>query len=267
MLDKKTQDTLRERFNPEGSPLRELQLRMLTMLDYFDKICRENDIQYWISSGTALGAVRHGGYIPWDDDIDVSMLRQDYNKLQKVIKRTKDFPYNLQNMASDPYYLYGFAKLRDKKTKVTEQWIDEKYKFKGVFIDIFIVEKNNHFLSKSFNWILTYVLCPLTKSDNYFVTALFHLLKRIYMFFIWFFRGISFCFIDKEYRYAYGSTFTQTSFEYNSTFPLSEIEFEGKMYLAPRDVDFYLWKLYGNYQRLPDYDKIQVHFNDFEIFE
>ena len=68
-------------YNPEGSTLRRDQMEMLTVLNAFAEICKDNDIQWWLCSGTLLGAARHGGFIPWDDDIDVSMFPKDYRKL------------------------------------------------------------------------------------------------------------------------------------------------------------------------------------------
>ncbi|MDE6121888.1 MAG: LicD family protein, partial [Duncaniella dubosii] len=67
MIDPLIQQELRSRFNPDGSPLRSHQLLMLDMLKKIDRICAENNIKYWLSSGTCIGALRHGGFIPWDD--------------------------------------------------------------------------------------------------------------------------------------------------------------------------------------------------------
>ena len=78
-------EALRERFNPEGSLLRRMQHRMTEMLGEIDKICRRHNLKYWLCSGTLLGCVRHGGYIPWDDDLDIEMLREDYEKLLKIL--------------------------------------------------------------------------------------------------------------------------------------------------------------------------------------
>ena len=85
MVNAQTQDILRQRYNPDNSQLRALQIRMLEILICIDQICQEHDIPYWLGSGTLLGAVRHGGFIPWDDDIDIELLRADYLKLIKIL--------------------------------------------------------------------------------------------------------------------------------------------------------------------------------------
>lgn len=72
-ISEELNDSLRAKYNPEGSELRKYQLRLLDTLVEFDRICREHGIKYWISCGTLLGARRHGGFIPWDDDIDVDI--------------------------------------------------------------------------------------------------------------------------------------------------------------------------------------------------
>ena len=72
-------------YNFEGSTLRKDQMKMLEALKAFARICKENDIKWWLCSGTLLGAARHGGFIPWDDDMDVTMLKEDYVKLEKVM--------------------------------------------------------------------------------------------------------------------------------------------------------------------------------------
>lgn len=87
MIDSQTNIKLIERFSPKGSLLDKHHQRLLEILIYFDKICRENNIRYWLSSGTALGAVRHGGFIPWDDDADVEMLREDFEKLKAIFQK------------------------------------------------------------------------------------------------------------------------------------------------------------------------------------
>ena len=79
--------SLRQRFNPDGSLLRRQQLRMLEILVEIDKICQHHQIPYWLSSGTLIGAVRHNGFIPWDDDLDIEMMRSDYLRLMDILPR------------------------------------------------------------------------------------------------------------------------------------------------------------------------------------
>ena len=137
-----TQTSLREKYNPDGSSLRNGQLKMLEILKYVKNICDEHKLRYWLSAGTLLGAVRHEGFIPWDDDLDIEMPREDYLKLRKILLADKDSDYQLQDHSTDPFYFYSYAKLRDKHT-VCESFIDTDDKlwtYKGVWIDIFILE-------------------------------------------------------------------------------------------------------------------------------
>ena len=95
------QESLREEYNPEGSELRRLQLRMLDMLVVVDEICRRHDIPYWIEGGTLLGAVRHEGFIPWDDDLDIALMKKDYVRLLKCLKEELPAQYRLQTHETD----------------------------------------------------------------------------------------------------------------------------------------------------------------------
>ena len=74
--------------------LRNIQLLYLELLRFIDNVCNKYDIDYWIADGTLLGAVRHGGFIPWDDDIDLAMMREDYNRLIEVLpKEISNYEY------------------------------------------------------------------------------------------------------------------------------------------------------------------------------
>ena len=134
-------EELKARFNPEGSMLRKQQNRMTEMLLVVDGICKKHGIRYWLCAGTLLGAVRHGGYIPWDDDLDVGLLRKDYQRLMEVLPGELPPTMALQTNDTDKNYFYFFAKLRDRNSLLAEECpYDEVFKERGVFIDIFPFE-------------------------------------------------------------------------------------------------------------------------------
>ena len=92
MIDPVQQSQLRARYNPDGSDQRRAQLRMLEMLKFVDSFCKENDIKYWLEGGTLLGAMRHGGFIPWDDDTDICMTYSDAEKFKRLMIERKLIP-------------------------------------------------------------------------------------------------------------------------------------------------------------------------------
>ena len=111
MISSEQQAELRAKYNPDGSNLRRMQLHILEMLKYIDKVCRENNIKYWLSAGSCLGAVRHGGFIPWDDDVDIEMERKDYIKFYKILNSEQNDRYILHSYFNDKEYLYPLGKI------------------------------------------------------------------------------------------------------------------------------------------------------------
>ena len=121
--------------------LNELKEIELGILKKFDQICRENNLEYSLAYGTMLGAVRHHGFIPWDDDIDVFMKRDDYEKLMSL--QYEDEQYEVKSYRYTKGYYYPFSKMIDKTTCLNEPWRAEKNM--GVYIDIFPLDLINIF--------------------------------------------------------------------------------------------------------------------------
>lgn len=116
--------------------LQELKEIQMDILDYIDNFCRENNIQYSLSGGTLIGAIRHKGYIPWDDDIDIQMKRNDYEELIEKWNKTKH-PYIFHNIESGTGIGVPFGKISDPRTLLFEPGLQDI----GVNIDIFPIDK------------------------------------------------------------------------------------------------------------------------------
>lgn len=124
-----------------NNELRHLQLTMLEMLKLVDKICRENNIQYSLCSGTLLGAVRHKGFIPWDDDLDIRMTRENYDKFLEVWSKLKPEGYFLQNKENSPRFSHSFSKVRKEHTAFVQKEKEKGIYHTGIFIDIFPLDR------------------------------------------------------------------------------------------------------------------------------
>jgi len=256
---------LRQIYNPDGSELRKLQLKMLGILEIVTEICDRNNIEYWLSGGTLLGAARHGGFIPWDDDIDIELLRPDYKKLLKVLHEELPSDLYLQTPADKGYRLL-FSKVRDKYSVVYEEDDDlNNYSEKGIYIDIFPEER-------SYKWLKNIV--------DFFYGRAYRRIKRGMPF-----RSVRFCYeysvslllypigfilmqlaraicaVTKPdnilHSYGIGNT---TNHDIKYLFPQSKIAFEGRMFSAPRNVDAYLTKQYGDYMKIPPEERRAIHF-------
>lgn len=264
MIDSKLQEELREKYNPDGSLLRRHQLRMLEILKYVDGICRENNINYWLSSGTCLGAVRHGGFIPWDDDADIEMLREDYVKLEKILK--KGTKYDFQTWRTDPYYIAPYAKLRDKNSRIREWGQDENYRYHGVYIDIFILERVPFLIGKIYGYALS-ILLKISRSKLKLKKIIIRMLKSIFYPSIFILRPILRPFTNPNIlRHTYGSGFANKVRIKNQLMPLKDIMFEGHMFKVPYNTDLYLTNLYGNYREIIDLSTLETHTTSVEIY-
>lgn len=257
MIDESLQRELRARFNPEGSDLRNMQLRMLEMLMYLDRLCRDNGIRYWLSSGTLLGAVRHGGFIPWDDDVDIEMHIDDYDRLLALLSNEK--PYVLQTRDTDVNYVLPYGKIRDRNSSVEETY---RYisKYDGCWIDLFPLQKKTKLRAKIANRLYAFLVWyPFLKSPAEGVSA--RVIRGKKIFYGGFARFGRFLSEHLPYKYLYhasGSRFYAKRLP-SEIYPLSEVEFEGHKFLAPKDCDAYLKRIYGEYMKLPDIDKIEIH--------
>ncbi len=120
-----------------GNKLRDLQLCELEILKAVKRVCEEHNITYYLSSGTLLGAVRHRGFIPWDDDIDIEMPYPDYLHFVRIAQEALGKGYFVQNMDTDPHFNSLFTKVRKNNTTLIEEFADQLEGHHGIWIDVF----------------------------------------------------------------------------------------------------------------------------------
>lgn len=133
-----------------NTPLvKEIQLNLLIIMDEFDRICKKNKINYVLDGGSMLGAIRHNGFIPWDDDMDVVMLRKDYKKFIRACKKDLDTStFTLETTKTSKYYSYNFGKLKLNNTVFEEKGSELVKEHKGLYIDIFPLDKTGKHICK-----------------------------------------------------------------------------------------------------------------------
>lgn len=121
-----------------------LQEKILEVMKAFDKVCRENGLQYYMLGGTMLGAVRHKGFIPWDDDADFGLPRSDYNRLLELPKEAVPEGFVLRHFKTEPSVPYAFARLEDANTTLIEARRSGTGYVGGVYVDIFPLDADSN---------------------------------------------------------------------------------------------------------------------------
>lgn len=255
--------------------LRRLQLVQLEILSTFDSLCRKLGLRYSLAYGTLLGAVRHKGFIPWDDDIDVCMLRHDYDLLIEHAAELLPSNYFLQSVYSDPKYPLDFAKLllTDESLSVTET---KKLEIThGIFMDIFPIDACSN--SRLVDWFdrldisIARVLCFSTIDEQFESSFIREQVKRVASKVTKRWGTQAFVeHIDNIRRkrnsihntqsYYYYSGDSPLKYDWDCRLPISlmndliELEFEGRLFPCIKQYDDFLTCVYGDYMKLPPMD-------------
>ena len=149
-----------------------LQQKTFELLQIFVGICEKWDIPYYLVCGSALGAVKYEGFIPWDDDIDVGLLRQDYQRFLEVAPKELPQWCFIQNYKIDQYFPHSFSKLRNSETAFIEESVCHLPMNHGIFLDIFpldgypagVFARKRFFLKKKwYDWVR---FCNLRAEEN-----------------------------------------------------------------------------------------------------
>lgn len=257
--------------------LHEVQIEIL---DYVDKICKENNLTYILAYGSALGAYRHQGFIPWDDDIDIAMPRNDYEKFIEIMLKSDDQTYSLQNEVTEKNYFLSFAKVRKNNTLFLESIVDNRYQNNGIFIDVFPLDRVSDLNSWSFKfkyYLIAYLRHGLKfnnclklyqQNQNVFKFALdFIACLPLKLFsnqsILAFIKKIMINFkydINDHYLVQTDDLSLAKAIKAQDCFPAKKIYFHNKNYFGPNNITSYLTKLYGqNYMELPPESERRTH--------
>lgn len=247
-----------------------LQAMQLEMLLEVKRICEKHDIKYSLIGGTLLGAIRHAGYIPWDDDADIGMLREDYEKFRDIVEEEIDSEkYYFQDDRNTEEYRWGYGKLRRKNTLFLREGQEHLHFGQEVFIDIFpldyapdnMILRRMHMLHcfciRKILWSTVGERVEKNKGKRSVYKILSKIPKSV---------------IYKHY-YSYINNMKKTSTVRLNLFPtrkpygfpivffedLIEVMFEGYSFWGTRYYDEYLKIKYGDYMKLPPLKERKVH--------
>lgn len=257
---------------------------LLEMYDEIENVCKKHGLTVMLAYGSALGAIRHKGFIPWDDDMDVMMPRKDYEQFVKIFKEELSEDYVLYAPTSEEGVTNRFAKVIKKGTKMVDVYNVNTSFEKGIYIDIFpmdTVSKNRmirrvkggffHFVG----FIGTSVY--LKKFDNQIIRGFMEsskLSKKNYKMrlivgsiFSFFSYETWYRFLDKiiskeedsEY-YSHLTGYCSPAMKKDILFPPIEAEFEGRKVMIPHNADMYLKSIYGDYMKIPPVEKRERHY-------
>ena len=267
-----TMQDLRNKYNPEGSLKRTIQLRLMDMLIYLNNVCKKIGVDYRLDSGMVLGAIRHGGFIPWDDDVDVAIDNYgDYDRLCDYLKNHPHPQYVLQDDTTDKCHYKYWSTLRDLKSEYIhlddgDDMLDRMLQYRGLQIDIFPFDKGVFRpiylkyaeLNKKEKWALL--------EQKYNKMRVIHSVRKYICNPI--LRNISrFCGNNHFIMYSYGLPFKYRDIPKDVIFPYCHVIFEGIEFPAPAKPDKYCEIMYGDYMNLPPVEERDGHNVTYRIWD
>ncbi len=230
---------------------------MFDMLIAFDDICKKHDLQYWLDAGTLLGAIRHDGFIPWDDDVDISMPVEDYNKFRKIAQDYLPDSMFLQDKESDRAFPFDYMKIRDSRADIIEFHEEDREVnyHQGLFLDIFpmFAIRDTLFHKTWYRFAFSAIrFFSAKKFKQDFIRGLF--VKSV--------NSLHLDWNRNDTKIIYGGEMPDVAkwYDYKDIFPLKKESFEGKDFSSVNSAKAYLIELYGeDYMQIPPKDKQSVH--------
>lgn len=251
--------------------IRKTQRRLLDMAISIRDILEGNGIPYFITYGTLLGAVRHKGFIPWDDDFDYYIFDEDYYDAIEILRNKLPSNYFLEDKNSEPLYFHGWAHVKDLKSETECELFpaDGHYLHKGISVDLYRAYYMPESKEKIFR-ICEHIEYLKRKMKVNLISEIEYR-ERISK-------------LELEYKiesqtlrnhkssirermiYTFPTPYDDRIFE-EEMFPLKDYNFEGERFKGPNDADKFLKRCYGNYMELPSIEKRKPHYRAVKFFE
>ncbi len=241
----------------------EVQAKLLEMGKIVAKIFEENNVKYMLAFGSLLGAVRHKGFIPWDDDLDFFILEDDYDYAIECLKGKLPDWIIIQNSTTDDKYSPCWTKLRDKNTETFSEMFlaDNLFTYRGICLDLykgFMCSKKDYerlILAENIDYYNRKKLIPNAMTDEEYQDKML-VLKPMYESALK--RAQGDC--EDELVFAFTSIYKQKYYNLDWVFPLKKYQFEDVEFLGPNNADIILTKTYGDYNAVPSYEKRRAHY-------
>nr|WP_241635352.1 LicD family protein [Fusobacterium gastrosuis] len=252
---------------------KQIQEKLLKMMKEIDEVCTSNSIQYWLSAGSLLGAVRHRGFIPWDDDIDIVMPRKDFEKFKKISSDFLNKQYRIVDCGDKTDELYEEYLGPMMKVIDTNKEYYKDGKYVGVFIDINPLDRySNNFFIRKLQEIPKILYCGKKKArqnlkdQKKFKKKLIFLISKFFIVFpdivIEKIVHIVSHFLNKEKNKYYmhcSKVIFKGVFKEEEIFPLKKVKFEEALLFIPNHPENYLKSKYGDYMKIPDEENRKNH--------
>lgn len=250
---------------------------LIEILDFAKKVCDENNLTYFLVYGTALGARRHSGFIPWDDDVDIALPREDYERFIEILSKSDCSDYSIQNEINEKNYFLTFSKIRKKGTVFIEDLVDVDYLDNGIYIDIFPLDYIKNPKSISFKikrFIFDYIKHILRFSNSkksyrqkygkirFFGESILSIpaLLLSNRFLLDFSKKLVISTDEAMFVGQLEQKSEEGIMPFDYYFPPALAKFGDKMYNVPGRLDDYLRHQYGeNYMELPPIEQRQTH--------
>ena len=257
----------------ERELLRKVQMVQLEIAKEIKRVCEENDIRYFLADGSFLGAVRHGGFIPWDDDMDMGMLRSDYEKFCRIAPQKLKPEYCLQTWYTEPNYGLPFGKVVKRNTVYMENKKSARLKENGFYVDIFPFdnvpedefqrkELAAHLLSIYRVKLMKCGYKPWMENEKIIwkkrIGYLYYQLKSVFVTQKKLARDydtLAVSILNSSVVCEQSALSKPDYYARSCVEELADYTFEGETFKGPKDYNQYLTALYGDYMQLPPEDQ------------